>query len=78
MTSCQTQNTTLLQAQDNHQNRRCSGNENDQMICCEIDLPDTSICGYVSSGTKIFGGNLSAIDEYPWMVALEYEDCKRL
>ncbi|KAF2889065.1 hypothetical protein ILUMI_17108, partial [Ignelater luminosus] len=38
------------------------------------ELPDRSVCGIQSSEDKIYGGNRTAPDEFPWMVALEFKN----
>ncbi|KAF2900479.1 hypothetical protein ILUMI_05705 [Ignelater luminosus] len=37
------------------------------------ELPDRSICGIHSTSDRIFGGEWTAIDEFPWTVALEFK-----
>lgn len=54
-----------------------SGNESNSMICCtghqiETDLPDISVCGNDTAASKILNGFDTEIDEYPWMVVIEF------
>lgn len=35
------------------------------------ELPDRNLCGIHSSDDRIFGGEWTAYDEFPWLVALE-------
>lgn len=37
-------------------------------------LPDPGECGPVATGNKIYNGNNTDIDEFPWMVLLEYQN----
>lgn len=34
---------------------------------------DSTICGPIIFEDKIYGGNNTALDEFPWMVLLEYQ-----
>lgn len=52
-------------------------NENELEILKDLDsedLPDRSVCGFHASDDRIFGGERTGVDEFPWMVALEYKD----
>ncbi|CAK1547622.1 unnamed protein product [Leptosia nina] len=43
----------------------------------ELDIPnvDSGCCGVESpSGNRIFGGNATAIDQYPWLALIEYSN----
>lgn len=40
------------------------------------NLPEPGECGPVSTGNKIYNGNNTDIDEFPWMVLLEYQNGK--
>ncbi|XP_013147132.1 PREDICTED: serine protease easter-like [Papilio polytes] len=41
--------------------------------------PATECCGQESSGgNRIFGGNVTAIDQYPWLVILEYKKDEKI
>lgn len=51
------------------------------MICCarnetKLDLPDILECGKPSADVKVIGGNDTQLDEFPWLVVLEYRDRK--
>ncbi|KAF2902218.1 hypothetical protein ILUMI_03968 [Ignelater luminosus] len=35
-------------------------------------LPDRTVCGLESDSERIFGGEQTKLDEFPWMVALEF------
>lgn len=39
-----------------------------------MTLPDLTVCGLDSLGDRIFGGNETEIDQFPWTVALEYRN----
>ncbi|XP_031631323.1 serine protease 7-like [Contarinia nasturtii] len=41
------------------------------------NLPGPGLCGLTSLGTRIFGGEDSALDEYPWIALLEYQSRNR-
>ncbi|XP_013118286.1 serine protease 7 [Stomoxys calcitrans] len=54
------------------------------LVCCTTDidfekndlLPVPNKCGHQSLGKKIYNGNDTVLDEYPWMVLLEYRNKK--
>lgn len=39
-----------------------------------MTLPGTNICGQDNLGEKIFGGDRTELDQFPWAVALEYRN----
>ncbi|XP_039432139.1 melanization protease 1-like [Culex pipiens pallens] len=43
-------------------------------ISKKMTLPDTTVCGPDNLGDRIFGGNKTEIDQFPWTVALEYRN----
>ncbi|KAF2896312.1 hypothetical protein ILUMI_09875 [Ignelater luminosus] len=61
------------------------GYDVETLVCCEhpgpvvvddsrsISLPSNDVCGVVKEENRIFGGKLTSIGEFPWMVALEYK-----
>lgn len=55
-------------------NHHCGFEENNSSsprVCCEANVPSTKVCG--ADGTdRIYGGNVTDIDEFPWMALLEY------
>ena len=36
-------------------------------------LPDRTVCGLEKEAERVIGGTLAALDEFPWMAALEYK-----
>lgn len=40
-------------------------------------LPGAGVCGLTSLAHRIFGGEETAIDEYPWLVLLEYNSIRK-
>ncbi|XP_052744134.1 uncharacterized protein LOC112056709 [Bicyclus anynana] len=40
-------------------------------------FPDRNICGQLTSNDRIFGGSITAIDEYPWIARIKYSDRRR-
>ena len=36
-------------------------------------LPKPGVCGLLNGDERIVGGNMTEIDEYPWMALLEYQ-----
>ena len=69
----------------------CGWNGNNFKVCCKLNqnsllddcgrqLADTDLgANFRTFGgrePKVWGGNATRIDEFPWMVLLEYEKCK--
>jgi len=40
------------------------------------ELPSREVCGKQSSDNRIVGGEVAAIDEYPWLAIIEYSGIK--
>lgn len=60
------------------------------MVCCNVNdledtfrilattfLPSQNECG-ISPGDRIYGGNITAVDEYPWTALIKYTSTRGL
>lgn len=60
----------------------CGFKHREKLYCCEsmglplrsnsVQLPEPGDCGIEGTTNKILGGEVTSIDDYPWMALLKY------